>query len=84
MTVTVTVTVPVPVPVPVPVNTMRAKLSWNCDFCGKAEIVMSTAGILYCNNCRMSYGENINGAHNMIVAKEHLWVMQWQVKTIKL
>ncbi len=36
---------------------MEARLSWNCDFCGKAEITMSLAGILYCNNCKKSYGE---------------------------
>lgn len=36
---------------------MKATLSWNCDFCGKPCIQMSLAGILYCSNCHMSYGE---------------------------
>lgn len=39
---------------------MKAKLSWNCDFCGKPEITISLAGILYCGNCRKSYGEQIS------------------------
>jgi len=38
---------------------MNGKLCWNCDFCGKPDIIVSLAGTLYCNNCRMSYGENI-------------------------
>jgi ribosomal protein L37AE/L43A len=37
---------------------MIPKLCWNCDFCGKPEIIISEAGILYCANCRMSYGES--------------------------
>lgn len=36
---------------------MTVHLGWNCDFCKKACITMSLAGILYCDNCRMSYGE---------------------------
>lgn len=41
---------------------MGASLCWNCDFCGKAEIIVSQAGILYCAYCRRSYGEQI-GIH---------------------
>ena len=37
----------------------EAELSWNCDFCGKAGIIVSQAGILYCKYCRKSYGEVI-------------------------
>jgi len=39
---------------------MTAELAWNCDFCGKAGIIMSSAGILYCKWCRKSYGEQID------------------------
>lgn len=39
---------------------MNASLCWNCDFCGKPGITVSSAGILYCQFCRMSYGEQIN------------------------
>jgi ribosomal protein L37AE/L43A len=34
-------------------------LGWNCDFCGKAMLTMSLAGIIYCENCHMSYGETM-------------------------
>ena len=36
---------------------MEARLGWNCDFCKKAELTISLAGIVYCANCRYSYGE---------------------------
>jgi len=37
-------------------------LNWNCDFCGKSCIVVSSAGVVYCSYCRMSYGSIISGA----------------------
>jgi len=36
---------------------MEARFSFNCDFCGKPELTISLAGIVYCQNCKMSYGE---------------------------
>jgi len=33
-------------------------LNWICDYCGKMTITTSLAGIFYCQNCRMSYGED--------------------------
>lgn len=36
---------------------MEATLGWNCDFCGKPCIVLSSSNVLYCENCKMSYGE---------------------------
>jgi hypothetical protein len=39
---------------------MTIYLSWNCDFCGKCMITLSQAGVLYCENCRMSYGKQVN------------------------
>ena len=26
-------------------------LNWNCDFCGKSCIVVSSAGVVYCSYC---------------------------------
>jgi hypothetical protein len=40
---------------------MAIYLSWNCDFCGKPCLTVSMAGVIYCENCRMSYGESIFG-----------------------
>ncbi len=37
----------------------KIHLNWNCDFCGKAMLIISFAGIVYCENCRMSYGETL-------------------------
>jgi len=28
------------------------RLSWNCDYCGKPDLVVSEAGRIYCNNCK--------------------------------
>lgn len=38
---------------------MSAVLSWSCDFCGKGGLVISSAGIIYCQFCHMSYGETM-------------------------
>lgn len=38
-------------------------LSWNCDFCGKPCITISLAGIIYCDNCKKSYGEQLFKDH---------------------
>lgn len=38
---------------------MQPEMCWNCDFCGKSGIVVSSAGILYCKWCRKSYGEQM-------------------------
>lgn len=32
------------------------KLNHSCDFCGKADLVVSEAGIVYCYACKKSYG----------------------------
>jgi ribosomal protein L37AE/L43A len=32
-------------------------LSWVCDFCRKTMLVVSAAGIIYCENCKKSYGQ---------------------------
>jgi len=34
-------------------------INWNCDFCGKPCLKISPAGVIYCEKCRMSYGESI-------------------------
>ena len=34
-------------------------MTWNCDFCGKSGLLISKAGILYCEFCRKSYGKQI-------------------------
>jgi hypothetical protein len=42
-------------------------IAWNCDFCGKCGIAVSMAGTLYCEHCRMSYGDIlISGKEQMI------------------
>jgi ribosomal protein L37AE/L43A len=38
---------------------MTLKLNWRCDFCNHGTVMMSAAGILYCDECRMSYGKSI-------------------------
>jgi hypothetical protein len=47
------------VPVADKVDVM-GELSWSCDFCGKGGLVISGAGIIYCQWCRMSYGKTMN------------------------
>jgi ribosomal protein L37AE/L43A len=38
---------------------MNAELCFNCDNCGKAGIIISKSGIMYCKFCHYSYGESI-------------------------
>lgn len=38
---------------------MSAVLNWTCDFCKKGHVTIYLAGVLYCDMCRMSYGETI-------------------------
>jgi ribosomal protein L37AE/L43A len=38
---------------------MNAEICLVCDFCGKAGLIISRAGIIYCQWCRKSYGESI-------------------------
>jgi ribosomal protein L37AE/L43A len=35
---------------------MSGYLSWNCDFCGKAALVVSSSGVVYCSVCGKSDG----------------------------
>lgn len=32
---------------------------WICDFCKKAELSISSRGLIYCRNCKKSYEETI-------------------------
>ena len=33
--------------------------NWKCPFCGKYDMKVSDAGILYCSLCKKSYGQSI-------------------------
>lgn len=38
---------------------VETRIAWNCDFCKKADLTISLAEIIYCNNCKKSYGNRI-------------------------
>ena len=48
---------------------MTADIVWSCNFCGKSGIVVSLSGILYCRQCRMSYGEQLTIRGDMMLFK---------------
>jgi len=37
----------------------KMRTTWKCDFCKNGNVIVSLAGILYCDTCRMSYGESL-------------------------
>lgn len=44
---------------------MQTEIALNCDFCNKTGLTISEAGILYCNWCHKSYGEQIATEYQM-------------------
>lgn len=40
-------------------NKMTKRVTWNCDFCGKAGLSIASNGIIYCRFCVRTYHQNL-------------------------